>query len=492
MTSNNGNPRSGFGDLHLSVLFLLSSLLSGALLAILVGGEWVLLGSILLIPSLIFYLLHRKHIGTDLAIFPDTHVLLHYQFFEFDWLDELSVDHIDIYLTDTVLTELDQKKGSRSDRLGRRAGKRLKKLHNLLGGHSSVEVCPGVVLHLCPELIDWDKLKRWNLDPNWNDDRIMAKAKLQQMEKRGVNVAIQTADKPLAIRQKAKELGLDILVPSDKYRTRPLEEEIAEEEKQPLGSLRLMFPNGKEHFELVFETPEKPSEEKLNREVELLKGQYPPYKIEPGPPIGLGIPTISTLMTQISKTEKLEYNQLLEEYFSSTFPEYQEMRYKRECLQRRTCKVPLLVVNNGSTPATSIIVEIDFPAEVTVISEVEAEEKGAFEDLSEPLLPDKPLSSFDKTSIACRLVNSRPEGLPIPPGAFHPYPDVENTKQGYTVTFPEVEKLHHQRSYELDPLIVIVGSPDLSGFMVKYRIFCDFPGTVERELNFRISYKQNE
>lgn len=165
---------------------------------------------------------------------PDTNIFMHYQFFtEIQWRQEIGAGQVTVVIADTVLTELAKHKrdGSRQRRAqrARKAESRLSEM--LLGPNKQLTLRKGE--ELAYKRLDPSKgtLESHHLNHAEGDDRILGLALQIKDADPNARVVVYTGDGPM--RFKADDLGIEVVVPSDKV-TELEEPDVRDQENERL------------------------------------------------------------------------------------------------------------------------------------------------------------------------------------------------------------------------------------------------------------------
>lgn len=147
-------------------------------------------------------------------VFVDTNVLLHFQFFdEVDWHSQLGVTGVTLVFAPVVFAELDRHKWCGSRREKARAKSVLKKISALELSMTAVSLRLGVdALALDAEPPD-ALFAQHRLQPQANDDRLLASLLGFCDERPGSRVMILSADSGLGV--KARSRRIEIVAPAD-------------------------------------------------------------------------------------------------------------------------------------------------------------------------------------------------------------------------------------------------------------------------------------
>jgi predicted ribonuclease YlaK len=126
-------------------------------------------------------------------VFVDTMIFLHYKpIDEIDFPGILGVDKVDILISRIMLRELDEQKNTNKlNRIRERAKKVLLKLENWMQRAETIRPGVNIAYYGSTPKIDFEK---HGLNPNWNDDFLLATILQYNEDYPGVDVCLITQD----------------------------------------------------------------------------------------------------------------------------------------------------------------------------------------------------------------------------------------------------------------------------------------------------------
>ncbi|MBW4471136.1 MAG: hypothetical protein KME45_12135 [Stenomitos rutilans HA7619-LM2] len=311
------------------------------------------------------------------ALFIDTNIFLHYRSFdEIDWLKILNVDQVEIRLPSIVVQELDKHKYSSSSKLRNKATNVTKKLHKLVDSGLKTNLKPNI--DICFEVDNKSPdFAALNLDPNSQDDRLLASILSFRSENPSLPVILVAAD--LGLRLKAKYyqieaicLPYDLKLPDELDQTdkriRELEKEVLEF-RQRTPDLRLCFSGNSDRITYTVRKPFSQSfnaSETIERGIEQLQKEFPKM-----PEIQLDSqlvnPSHRTIhqmygsdTPEILPHEISSYNKELDEFYKA-YRQYLEEYIPWHDVRCRTFLLDISISNFGTCPAEDIDIHMHFP-----------------------------------------------------------------------------------------------------------------------------------
>jgi hypothetical protein len=423
------------------------------------------------------------------ALFIDTNILLHYQSFdEIDWLKILNVERVEIRLPNIVIQELDKHKYSSSSKLRDKATKVVKKLHKLVDSGLKISLKPNVDIYfeVDNKIPDFAIL---NLDPNSQDDRLLASILLFKFENPNLSVILVAAD--LGLRLKAKYYHIESICLSDDLklpgeldqtdkRIRELEKEVLEFRRRT-PDLRLCF---SENSDRITYTVRKPfpqgfnASEAIERGIEQLQKEFPKMP-ETQLDSQLVNPSRRTIhqmygsdTPEILPYEISSYNKELDEFYKA-YRHYLEEYIPWHDVRCRTFLLDISISNFGTCPAEDIDVYMHFPDGFSLCSILN------LPDISErPVPPPQPIPRTQKDRLNLKMssldVSTLRQFSPFLSSQAQAQPNVSSLdirrSNSYDVEL-HVRKLKQSTLEPFDTIGIIFESfEQVSSFQVDYRI----------------------
>jgi hypothetical protein len=414
---------------------------------------------------------------------------LHYRSFdEIDWLEILNVDRVEICLTSIVIQELDKHKYSSSSKLRDKASKVIKKLHKMADFALKTNLKPNIDLYFEVSNKSPDFLGL-GLDPNSQDDRLLASILLFRSENPEKSPILVAAD--LGLRLKAKyhqieticlpdELKLVAELDQTEKRIKELEREVLELQRR-IPKLELCFTDRADRLTYKVESFSSQNIDVntvVQNRIEQLKQEYPkmleeqsnsqfsnPSAMTIGEMYGSDIPEI--LPAEISN-----YNIKLDEFYES-FQQYLKGYIAWLDVRCRVFLLEISIFNSGTCPAEDVDVFMHFP-DGFVLRKL----SGLPDKPKEPQPPLQPVprTRKDRLSFAMppltvptlpqisSLINSQNR---TPPNISSP--DIRRSNS-YDVKL-HILKLKQNTLEDFDPMIIVFDSLDqISSFQIDYQL----------------------
>jgi hypothetical protein len=418
--------------------------------------------------------------GARLTLFVDTNTLLHFRWLaEIDWLDITKAMAVDIRLDAVVTGELDnRKRNAPRARIRERARAAISRLEPLLGAG----VCclrESVELHLNPYR-PLENLAASNLDPDVNDDRLVASVLRFREENPTTPVALVTND--FNLRMKARQHDISIVVLAERY---SLPDELDEFEaklqrtEREVHLLRNRLPelllvcsdSGKTFGHWVAAEPIPLRTEELDATIVQLRVKHPAASKRV--PVRELYPNLSAAsfaagMYTPSDTEIARYNRQLEEYFEKCARFLEELHTEKNA-RRRTLRLRLMLRNNGTAPADAIRLSLVFPDGLMVYDKAHRPQQPKEPDLPEEpkTLATRAMLSSDWT-MANRML--RPDYAPLALRGNVVGPDIRKSDDGAVAVDFSIERLIQHAPEPLEPVYVRFESWDTTGsFQLNWR-----------------------
>jgi len=424
--------------------------------------------------------------------FLDTNILIEFQTFdEVDWPQVLDVRKVCLVLAPIVIHELDQHKSDfNNTRRQKRARMLLSKLNKFLETETPSGELPPVrrnvtIMPLTEPLVDW---KAEGLDPNVPDDRLIASILDYQREHPSDKVCLLSDDS--GPRLKAKPRNITALAPKEQLLRHiepptPEELEIKELKTQlqvfidrtPILKLRF-YENEKVVDQLTrpadivwqWQTPEDFAADEISEKREELDQM------------------LARANSSVPEDEVRKFTEEYEKYLTDLEPALKIQFIKKYA---PSCRLELVLVNEGSAPANDIAVQITFPKGSSIVTisdlndEVNIEEElpqsPAIPAWAQPPQPKlvldmvKPLNTpllqnMVSTINAANSLLYRQGPILMP-----------RRKTYYSYTFPfgqntltqKISKLSHHRRVSIETMVVYLPPKAHDGFKVEYSIMAD-------------------
>ena len=442
------------------------------------------------------------------ALFIDTNIFLHYRSFdEIDWLKLLNVDQIEIRLPSIVIQELDKHKYSSSPKLRDKANKVIKKLHKLADSGLKINLKPNIDIdfEVSNESPDFLGL---GLDPNSQDDKLLASILLFRAENPDLPAILVAAD--LGLRLKAKYHQIEAICLPDEFKL-PAEldqvEKRIKELEQEVLELQRRIPN----LELCFSDKSNRLSYKAKRllptnldingrienQIDQLKQKYPKTLEDKSDsqspnPSNMAISTLGSDSPEILPLEVSNYNKKLDEFYEN-YKQYLEKYIPWRDIYSRIFLIEISIFNSGTCPGEDIDVSMHFPDGFVLC------------ELSD--LPDKPEKPQPPSQPIPRTRKDR-LSLMMPSLIVPTPPQLSSFINSHNRTEPNVSSLNIRRSnsYDVelyvrklkqntletfDPMIVMFDSFDqVSSFQVDYQIIAaNVPRSVTGKLHVIFSHE---
>lgn len=328
----------------------------------------------------------------DIAILPDTNVLLHYPpLDQIDWLSITNEPEIRLVICLEVVKELDAKKSDPA--LGERAKRAIREIRAGAGRR----IRTGVTLEVFNEQLRISDFPA-SMSPDSADDRIVFYAK-RLAEKDRTEVRVATEDLGMELRCAANAIGI-IALPNELRLAEPASDLLKREQKltAELQMLRAQLP--KLTVRISDENADTatlpsfilaPTATLRNAEDDLLRlrERYLPLQ-RPRTSDVYQLATMLHEMQTPSAAEYHRYNERLEEFFAK-WPDFIEQANAFADLQARTVMFHLWLTNDGSVPAEDVDLKLSFPAER--LSDVADNDADPLRHPPMPAPPEKPKAS---------------------------------------------------------------------------------------------------
>lgn len=442
------------------------------------------------------------------ALFIDTNILLHYQNFEqIDWVNIVNAERVELRFPRIVIQELDKHKYSSSSKLRDRATKVIRKLHQLADSGFKVNLKANVDVYF--EVNNVTDFAAFNLDPNSQDDKLLASILSFRDEYSDLSVALVAAD--LGLRLKAKyyqieaiclpdELRLTVELDQSEKRIKQLEQEVLEL-KKIAPDLKLCFSSSSDRLNCKIENP-FPSDLDLNtivrRRIAQLKQEHSklPELESDSQTTNLSSMAIGQMFRsdtpEILPSEISDYNKSLDKFYIN-YEQYLENYLGWVDIQCRSILVEISISNLGTCPAEDIDIFMHFPDGFIL------RELSKFPD--KPKEPEPPFQPIPKTrQERLSLIMPSPARLALPQisNFLNSQPKVQpnvsspniRRSNSYDVKF-HVHRLKQNSSESLAPMIVTFDSfEQVSSFRIDYQIIAaNVPRPIKKLLHVVVDSK---
>lgn len=435
----------------------------------------------------------------------DTNVYLHYQDFDkIDWLKVVQADAVTIVVPPIVIHELNKHKDSHPrTRVRNRAKAILKKLSALFDSDFQAQLTSNVAICVEDrELIDFGA---YQLSREIQDDNLIASLIMCQHEWPKAGIILVTADGGLTLLAKAKRYGIaamrlpdNLKLPEEpdpeQKRIRELEQEIREL-KLRIPRLSLTFEDGNQHAEFILSRLVDIVPAEIEEEIDKLRKRYPKREMEVDQAsktrkITLSMGEITTrtnrgVLHMVLPEEIENYNTELDTFYR-TYADYLRHNVLFQNLKRRTIKVEIWLLNDGSAPAEDVDILMQFPDGMRVMGDdlfsrqpqpptPPPQPKTAMEKLGEPMVA---LVSALSSNLATPVSISFPSNVSAPEIGGVSGQDVD----------VHVQHIKHKLREPFDALYVTFDSLDTArSFQIEYRILAaNFPEEVNGILHIII------
>ena len=436
------------------------------------------------------------------AIFVDTNIFLHYQFFlEIPWA-KLYGKEYQLVLTLTVINELDKHKRNANPKIASRAKQVLSRINELLKDSDSFPIS-----HF-PQRPTAEIFEQYQLDRQEQDDCILATIIAYQSVYPDHKVLFVSNDTGPRLRAAHLQLEADEL--PEKFQN---PNEVSEEQKQikqlkkeldllknAMPKLSLSFADDSNLLKSTLTNTLLPKDlyienacEKLVENLCYLEFDDPIYKNEKI------MKRLEEAKNEWQKDSLVwhydpscarhlvnqgieKYNKALRQY-ENTLNAYFEAQHEIEDIQSRTLKIDLKIANIGNAPANDLELWLYFPEDISL-----AYSDGLPSLSKVPSPPKKPIHNFDadahRYSVLPRLGSEREY-----------YPKVENFKRHDLVAISShilhhrYEALKHYKSHNLESYYIIFNSFEaINNFKIEYKILANnIPEPVEGFLSVAIN-----
>jgi hypothetical protein len=430
-------------------------------------------------------------------VFLDTMIYLHFKpIEEIDWPSLLEADEVHILVPKITTSELDKHKDNHPKSKVRDRARSILHLLESTGETGPHELRKGVTLQRFTRRPRFD-LAAYDLDPNRNDDQLIASALEFREGQSGAEVFIISGD--ATARLTAKDVGLRAMTLPAEYQIRnnvdPEEEEVRQLRaelarlKQAYPKLSLRFQDGEDHNRRhVALSPIRDVEAYVQSELAKVKAKYPP--LDANSPKAAGYLDIEILGgSGPSSGEFARYNSERRPYFDAYA---QHLHETGNLLVQKSLSLPvsLEVANDGTAVATDLDVFAYFPDGIKVWEQSDWDVR--LKQLpTPPRPPRKPRSAFEIMRESIASAQFRPA---TPDFSFMQHlasreppnlrgPQIEDSSN--CVVSWNIGRAKHKQIEQLHTLVVVFESTKtVRSFKIEYVLHAaNLPDEVAGELH---------
>jgi PIN domain len=432
-------------------------------------------------------------------VFLDTQIYVHYQDFEqINFPNFVEAHDVTIVIPPVSIRELNKLKDlNPREKIKKRAGSCLKRLHALFESSSEARLQSGTIVQLEDRdpSINFEEL---GLQKEIQDDNLIASIISKQAEFPRSAIVLVTSDAGLTLLAKARRLGIatkklpDALkLPADtnseEKRIRELESEIREL-KLRAPELLLTFDEGHQYKEFLLPQPLEASNEYMQAKLDEIRQRHPKMEVEPQQAdkanVAKSVLTLGELaalcgpITGVSLFDRVmpeqieKYNHDLDTFYEE-YATYAQEHLIFQNLKQRTIKLTISLNNRGTMPAEDIDVQLHFPDgfELMNLSDLPK----APSTPKPPDVPSPPLRAFESSFQKVKADWERGPIFPyITPARVNPPRNVSFPQIFRTNSFEvevHVNRIKHKVSENFDVICATFDSYDVAGsFEIDYRI----------------------
>jgi hypothetical protein len=265
-------------------------------------------------------------------------------------------------------------------------------------------------------------------------------------------------------------------------------------------NLSLAYKNGAQHATIKLPYPVSLSQSEIEEKIIEIKNKFPKIKneeVQDNTPLPLEEIGKTSLIEAISKMnfippeEVRRYNNEVGEYITA-YSQFMISNVEFDNLKRRTFKLDIALVNDGTAPAEDIDIHLHFPDGFQLLEEDELP--------SPPKPPDPPVEPM---TVMQRLDNSMKFPYIVPSSIYFDQPVISprlpqnvsspNIKRinSYVVDI-HVQKIKHNLPVDFAPLFIVFDNfESANSFSVEYRILAaNIPHEVTGNLHIVIEKEQ--
>lgn len=308
----------------------------------------------------------------------DTNILLHYNSFEdIPWQEELGCGEVAIVLTAVVLEEIDKKKDQEKGKVQKRAKAIASRIGEIL-----VEERPSKYPVVFMESVHATEEERRQYHLDSNDNQILFDIMKSDIDLQ--DVVVVSGDNPMLIR--AKQRGLRIYKPDDKYR---LKDELSKEEKETreaiaelnrlknrLSDPKLIFEDGGKYIQIK-RVPVCDIEEDVQVRMSELLCKWPEKTIKDGQDM-----IFDQVFYRLTPDMIHQYNISRNKFFEQSEKKIR-LEVERDDLERRMKKISVSVYNGGHATTGKMNIFVDIPEGIRLY-EANSKKKIEYDEPSTP------------------------------------------------------------------------------------------------------------
>ena len=323
-------------------------------------------------------------------IYLDTNIFLHYQpFSQINWLDIVKAESVTIVIPPVTIRELNKHKDFQlRAKIKERAAETIRKLSGLYESGANAKINEGVFITFEDRdpTIDF---ATHQLNFSIQDDHLIASILMNRQEAPTDHIVLVTSDSGLALVTKAGRQGIytqklpenlriaDEPDPNES-KVKQLEQQIRELNSR-IPNLSLAFEDGTQHVTIKLPHPVSLGQSEIEEKLIEITNKFPKVKNE-------GVQDNASLpLDEIEKTSLIEvvskmnfipqeevgrYNNEVDEYITA-YSQFMISNVEFDNLKRRTFKLDIALVNDGTAPAEDIDIHLHFPDGFKLLEEDE-------------------------------------------------------------------------------------------------------------------------
>jgi len=443
-------------------------------------------------------------------LFLDTNTHLHFLGLEqIDWRKYFHGQEIVLVLAPITITELDKHKYISSHKKIRdRARKIVKLIYGLIEGHDmSREIAipnrSNTYLFVLANSPDMSRFR--DLDKSIADDNLIGSILEFISGNPDIpqnNLFLVTNDLGLSIKARRQQIQVWVMPEELQLPSEPTEEESKIKElervnqalinRQPKLQISILSggeQSSKVDFQLDIPASLDPGrvDDLLQREMENIA--WSPDDDSDGDPTKAQI--LLGAISEYHNTEIMRYKKESESYLLQ-YKEYLQKQHEFQVLKACTRLLKLIILNSGNLPAQGVVIQVDFPPEITVL--LSEELPSSPNPPSRPKFPERgymPLFSNGEAYLGLEYTNL-PIEVPLPDNPDTALPDI--VINGHTQVAWKRPNIKHHLPHDLSCLyIVFPDNPGITEYLISYRIFADnLPEPVEGHLSISVQVSHSE
>jgi rRNA-processing protein FCF1 len=318
----------------------------------------------------------------EIHVFLDANLALHYKRPDkIDWLKFLGASKVILVVTPVFIRELEKNKvNNTKNKLRKRAAQFITWLEKISRSTPPFYIrdCVSILFIQHEPNIDFSE---YRLSHSIPDDELIASVITFNKENPQFSIAVVTAD--FGLRMKLRAHGIDIISLPDNLllpKVKDKEEMELERLKKEVAELKsrhpklsLQFLNNLDRIEIPL-TAQEDLEKYLIKEMDEIKKRYPkivqpdeiPKASEPPDGSKISLLDLKNIGTGYESLRINKYNQELDHFYLN-YEYYLKKLWQFKEKAKLRFKVELVIINNGSAPATNINIIIQFPKFVEII-----------------------------------------------------------------------------------------------------------------------------